>query len=95
MISKEEVQHIAKLARLQLAPQETEAMQKDMSAILDYFGLLKKAPKLKTATTKKSPHIETVTRKDKVAEKNMAQPGDLVNAAPAQKDGYIKVKAIL
>ena len=45
MISKEEVEHIAKLARLELAPVEIEKMQKDLSAILDYFNLLKKAPK--------------------------------------------------
>ena len=44
MISKEEVQHIAKLARLELTPQEIEKMQKDLSAIFDYFELLKKAP---------------------------------------------------
>ena len=46
MISKEEVEHIAKLARLELTGKEVEKMQKDLSAILDYFDLLKKAPKL-------------------------------------------------
>ena len=44
MISKQEVEHIAKLARLQLTKKETEKMQKDMSAILDYFNVLKQAP---------------------------------------------------
>ena len=45
MISKEEVEHIAKLARLELTEKEIEKMQKDLSAILDYFDLLKNAPK--------------------------------------------------
>ena len=45
MISKEEVQHIAKLARLELTETEVEKMQKDLSAILDYFNLLQKTPK--------------------------------------------------
>ena len=44
MISKEEVRHIAELARLELSEKEIEKMQKDLSAILDYFDLLKKAP---------------------------------------------------
>jgi len=45
MISKEEVQHIAKLARLELSENEVEKMQKDLSSILDYFNLLKEAPR--------------------------------------------------
>ena len=46
MISKEEVEHIAKLARLELTEEEIIKMQADMSAILDYFALLQKAPKI-------------------------------------------------
>ena len=53
MISKEEVEHIAKLARLELSDKETEKMQKDLSAILDYFNLLKKAPKPETIVKNK------------------------------------------
>ena len=41
MISKDEVRHIAKLARLELTESETAKMQKDLSSILDYFDLLK------------------------------------------------------
>ncbi len=44
MISKQEVEHIAKLARLELTPQEVGKMQKDLSSILDYFNILKQAP---------------------------------------------------
>ncbi len=51
MISKEEVEHIAKLARLELTESEVKKMQKDLSAILDYFNLLKKAPKPNKDTT--------------------------------------------
>jgi len=38
MISKEEVQKLAELARLQVSDAETEALQKDISKILDYVG---------------------------------------------------------
>jgi len=48
MISKDEVKRIAKLARLELTDIEITKMQKDLSAILDYFNWLKKAPKIKT-----------------------------------------------
>ena len=37
MISKEEVEHIAKLARLELTEKEIEKMQKDLTEILGLF----------------------------------------------------------
>lgn len=94
MISRKEVQHIAKLARLELSEQELEKMQKDLSAILDYFNVLKsaKSPKLKVKS-----NIEKMgnTRKDVVVEKPASLANNLVQAAPDKKEGYIKVKSIL
>jgi len=43
MISKEEVQNLAALARLELRAQEVEGLQKDISNILDYVGQLSSA----------------------------------------------------
>ena len=40
MITKEQVQHIASLARLKLTEQEIEKFQKDLSSILEYFEVL-------------------------------------------------------
>ena len=40
MISKEEVQHIAKLARIQLKEEEMQKFQADLAAVLDYFNVL-------------------------------------------------------
>ena len=92
MISKEEVEHIAKLARLELSEKEKEKMQKDLTEILGYFDLLKKVPKAKM---KKSVLAgNRALRKDEViSSHNIAER--LINAAPDRKDGYIKVKTIL
>jgi aspartyl-tRNA(Asn)/glutamyl-tRNA(Gln) amidotransferase subunit C len=38
MISKEEVQNLATLARLELSSAEVESLQKDISNILEYVG---------------------------------------------------------
>src|SRR5258708_1627406 len=38
MISKEEVQNLATLARLELSSTEVESLQKDISNILEYVG---------------------------------------------------------
>jgi aspartyl-tRNA(Asn)/glutamyl-tRNA(Gln) amidotransferase subunit C len=93
MIKKEEVEHIAKLARLELTENEIKKLQKDMSAILDYFDLLKKAPKIEV----KTDFSKTISdqRQDIALQGNLADEEVLVAAAPDKKDGYIKVKSIL
>lgn len=93
MISKEEVLRIAKLARLELSEKEVEKMQKDLSAILDYFNLLKKAPKLVKA--KKLAGNLKSTRKDEIISQNREVVEKLIASAPDKKEGYIKVKTIL
>ncbi|MCX6721275.1 MAG: Asp-tRNA(Asn)/Glu-tRNA(Gln) amidotransferase subunit GatC [Candidatus Staskawiczbacteria bacterium] len=93
MISKEEVKHIAKLARLELTEKETEKMQKDLSEILDYFNLLKKAPN--PAKTKNFVVGNKNLRKDETTPRNATIAEKLIAAAPDKKDGYIKVKSIL
>jgi aspartyl-tRNA(Asn)/glutamyl-tRNA(Gln) amidotransferase subunit C len=97
MISKEEVQHIAKLARLELSGKEIEKMQKDMSVILDYFAILKKAKTVKSTSSIffKNIGIEKVTRKDKAISQTASLANNLVAMAPDKKDGYIKVRSIL
>ena len=91
MITKEEVQHIAKLARLELTEKEIEKMQKDMSAILDYFNLLKKAPKFKEQPA--SAKASAWRRDEVVSSHNIVD--ELLGQAPDKKDDYIKVKSIL
>ncbi|MEK7663963.1 MAG: Asp-tRNA(Asn)/Glu-tRNA(Gln) amidotransferase subunit GatC [Patescibacteria group bacterium] len=109
MISKEEVQKIAKLARLELAEQEVEKMQRDLSAILDYFDVLKKAPRnnaesnsrssalaeSKTVSPELRGIIKNVVRKDEVSKKSASLANNLIAAAPDRKDEYIKVKQVL
>jgi aspartyl/glutamyl-tRNA(Asn/Gln) amidotransferase C subunit len=93
MISKEEVEHIAKLARLELTEKEVKKMQKDLSAILDYFNLLKNVPDVKMG---KSIAAGTMSlRKDEIKPKETGLAEKLVASAPDKKDGYIKVKTIL
>ncbi len=96
MISKGEVEHIAKLARLELTEKEIEKMQKDLSAILDYFNLLKKAPRIKNFDENfgVGASLENL-RKDEAKTRDARLAGKLIAAAPDKKDDYIKVKAIL
>ena len=105
-ISKQEVEKIAKLARLRLTDQEIEKMQKDLSEILGYFNLLKEAKSRSEAAASTTGMEEKATvsdfdKKEKVLRKDEARPQpdsvveNLVKAAPDKKEKYIRVKAIL
>jgi len=92
MISKEEVENIAKLARLELKKEEIEKMQKDLTGILGYFDLLKNVPEIKIPNPKSQiPNL----RKDEFIEQKREVVEKIIAAAPDKKDDYIKVKTIL
>jgi aspartyl/glutamyl-tRNA(Asn/Gln) amidotransferase C subunit len=93
MISKDEVKHIAELARLELSEKEIEKMQKDLSAILDYFNLLKKAPAPSKILQQQNLGGQALRKDEAVSSHDIADK--LISAAPDKKDNYIKVKTIL
>jgi len=92
MISKREVQHIAKLARIKLSESELKKFQKEISAILDYFNLLKEVDVSKTKPTF-YPGL-SIMREDKAEPQLTNIANKLVEAAPEKKNGYIRVKAV-
>ena len=42
MLTKEDLEHLAELARIELKEKEEKKLQKDLSSILDYFQELQK-----------------------------------------------------
>ena len=64
MITKKEVQHIAKLARLGLTEKEIEKFQEELSSILGYIDKLKKIDVSKVNPTSHPLSVENITRKD-------------------------------
>jgi aspartyl/glutamyl-tRNA(Asn/Gln) amidotransferase C subunit len=97
MISREEVQHIAKLARLGLTEKEVKKYQKELSSILDYVGKLKKIDTELSALSPEShpSEFENITREDRERVKGKAQGAKLLKLAPETKNGHLKVKSII
>jgi aspartyl-tRNA(Asn)/glutamyl-tRNA(Gln) amidotransferase subunit C len=93
MFSKEEVKHIAKLARLGLSEKEITKFQKELSSILDYVEKLKEADVSKTEATSHAVKVENVVRKDEGRKSGIEKK--LVELSPDKKDGFIKVKSVL
>ena len=94
MISKEEVQHIAKLARLGITKKEEEKFARELSKILDYIEKLKEVDISGIEPTTHSILVENVMRKDE-SRKSKVESGKLLELAPETKNGYLKVKSIL
>ncbi len=96
MISKDEVKHIANLARIGITDEEVEKFQKDLGAILDYVKELEGLDTDKVEPTSHVTGSENVMRDDEVRRKTSAEVRKrLMEAVPKKKDGYVKTKAIL
>lgn len=95
MISKEQVEHIAKLARIKLGSNETEKFQKDLSEILDYFSLLNELDADKIQPMIHSVKGKNVLRQDIARTADPVLSQELLNAAPESEQGFIKVRSIL
>ncbi|MBU0613031.1 Asp-tRNA(Asn)/Glu-tRNA(Gln) amidotransferase subunit GatC [Patescibacteria group bacterium] len=91
-ITKEEVKHLAKLARIGLSKEEVDRFQKQITSILDYVDMLKKVTVEKGEKIVMSD-VENILRDDVV--KQSKNQEKLIEQAPDQKNGYIKVKTIL
>ena len=95
MIDKEQVMHIAKLARLELKEEEIAKYQQDLSEILNYFDTLKKVnaddvePMIHSATQ------ENIVRDDVGIKEDVAIISRMVQLVFSIKDGFVKVKTIL
>lgn len=95
MITKQEVEHIVKLARLGLGKTEIAKFQKELSKILNYVEKLKEVDVREIKPTSHSIEIKNVMREDEESEKLKAKSEKLLELAPETKNGYLKVKSIL
>ena len=92
-ITKETVEYVADLARLNLSEKETEVFGEQMGQILEY---MEKLNSLDTAGVKPMEHVEPVSnvlREDSV-EESFAR-SDILSNAPDKQDGAFRVPRIM
>ncbi|MBO2945513.1 Asp-tRNA(Asn)/Glu-tRNA(Gln) amidotransferase subunit GatC [Paenibacillus sp. F411] len=92
-ITTKDVQHVAKLARLNLTPQEEELFTGQLNAILQYAEKLKELDTDQVEATTHVLPLRNVMRED---ENRPSLPIEkvLLNA-PDEEDGQFKVPAVL
>ncbi|WP_156291001.1 Asp-tRNA(Asn)/Glu-tRNA(Gln) amidotransferase subunit GatC [Oceanobacillus salinisoli] len=92
-ISKEQVKHVAHLARLAVTEEEVEQLTKDLGAIIDYAEQLNELDTDNVEPTTHVMDIKNVMRKDESRE--WITQEDALKNAPDQKDGQFRVPSIL
>jgi aspartyl/glutamyl-tRNA(Asn/Gln) amidotransferase C subunit len=96
-ISEEIVQHIAKLARIELSEKEIGKFQKELSSILDYVEQLNKVKTGEIESIKQITGLKDVAREDtRMRSESDTNIGNkLLKQAPKRKDDYYKVPKVL
>jgi aspartyl-tRNA(Asn)/glutamyl-tRNA(Gln) amidotransferase subunit C len=94
MLSKEEVKHIALLARIGVKEDEVEKYQEDLSGVLDFFKDLEKADTSGVAVPRQIIGRENGMRSDTVRSSASHQTELIMGNVPEVKDGYVKVKSV-
>ncbi|MBT3705111.1 Asp-tRNA(Asn)/Glu-tRNA(Gln) amidotransferase subunit GatC [Candidatus Peregrinibacteria bacterium] len=65
-ISKETVEHVAKLARLGISPKEAEKFSGQLSDVFDYMEILEEVDTSKVKETSQVTGLENVKEKDEI-----------------------------
>lgn len=76
-----QVQHIAKLARLRLTPEQAEKMTSELGAILNYMEILNEVDTSNVQPTAQVTGLSTVLREDTV-KLSEALPDELLATSP-------------
>lgn len=92
-LSREQVEHIAELARLALSEEEKTLYQEQLSAILEYFERLQELDTEAISPTATVLPLRSVMRADEP--KSPFPREDILANAPAAEEGCFEVPPVL
>ncbi len=92
-LSREEVKHIALLARLGVDEADLEKFSEQLSNILENFEILQRVDTTGVPPTSHPVALNNVIRDDEVAPS--FAPGEILANAPQEEDGCFRVRAVL
>ena len=92
-ISKDKIEHIAKLAKINFTPEEKEKFLKEFSQILDFVGQLQKVDTSDVADLYFG-EVAKEAREDKAVLKNEESRNKLMDNAPSKSGKLVKTKKI-
>lgn len=92
-LDKEQIKHIASLARLGLSNDDIEMFSTQLSEVLDNFDILKQIDTTNVQPAAQIISIQNVFRDDKV--KKSVPQNEILDNAPMKEDNCFKVQSIL
>lgn len=92
-LSREEVLHIARLARLGLTEAEIDKFREQLSNILENFEVLKQVDTSDVPPTAQSIALQNVMREDEAVPS--LPPDEVLANAPRKEGDYFRVRAVL
>lgn len=91
-IDRHTLEHLAKLARIELDPKTEETLLRDLGNILEYFKELQELDTTNVAPMTGGTDLRNVFREDN--ERENTDRGAGVEAFPHSKDGFLKVPPV-
>ena len=92
-ISREEVLHVARLARLGMTETETDKFTGQLSHILENFEVLKQIDTAGVTPTTQAVPLKNVMKPDEVTPS--LAPEDTLANAPGKEASYFRIRAVL
>ena len=92
-LTRAEVEHLAKLARLALSEEDRTKFEEQLSVILDHFDVLRQLDTEGVPPTAHTLPLENVLSPDEP--RPSYSPEDVLANAPLTEDGLLRVRAVL
>ncbi|GGJ93754.1 glutamyl-tRNA(Gln) amidotransferase subunit C [Lentibacillus kapialis] len=92
-ISKDEVKHVANLARLAISEEEADMFTKQLSSIIEYAEQLNELDTEHVEPTTHVLDLKNVMRKDEP--KEWISKDEALRNAPDKQEGYFRVPSIM
>jgi aspartyl-tRNA(Asn)/glutamyl-tRNA(Gln) amidotransferase subunit C len=92
-LSRDDVVHVAQLARIALTDDEIETYRSQLSSILENFAVLSEVDTDAIAPTAQVISLQSVWRTDQV--RPSLERDQVLANAPLTEDGFIRVRAVL
>jgi aspartyl-tRNA(Asn)/glutamyl-tRNA(Gln) amidotransferase subunit C len=92
-LTREQVLHIARLARVGLAEEDVVKFQEQLSEILDHFDVLRQVDTESVPPTSHTLDLENVVSPD--SSRGSFPQKEILANAPIREEGFFRVRAVL
>lgn len=92
-LSREEVLHVARLARVGVSDADVDQLTDQLTHILDYFDILNEVDVSAVPPTAQVGGLTNVMRDDETLPS--CPPEDILANAPRSEDGFFRIKAVM